>query len=85
MTKKPEPRIAAAVGTAAAGGGRPGLGAAIEAAMVKAHEDCFAKGITDDDSIKEAKLAAREKVRAEFAKREAAEAKAAKAAAEKRR
>jgi hypothetical protein len=80
MVRKAAPRIAAAsVSTSSAGGmTRRGLGAAIEAAMAQAVTDCFKKGITDDDSVREAKLEARERVKREFA---AAEAKAAKAAA----
>jgi hypothetical protein len=75
-----KPKIAAAAMTTSSSGGlgSRGLGQAIEAAMAQAVNDCFKKGVTDDDSVREAKLAARERVKQEFA---AAEAKAAKEAA----
>lgn len=67
-TKKatvPTTIAAASVASGSSGGiGNRGLGRAIEAAMAEATKACFAKGITDDESIREAKLAARDKVKA---------------------
>jgi hypothetical protein len=66
-----------AAGTAGASGGG-GTGAAsglssldIQAAMDEAAEACAKKGITDPDEIREAKLAAREKVKADYREAEA--------------
>jgi hypothetical protein len=54
------------------------LGKAIEAAMIKATLDCAAEGITDSDTIRERKLAAREQVKADHAKAMADQAEARK-------
>lgn len=59
-------RIAEAAGTAAAGGER-NLGRKIQMAMDAAVAECFANGITDDDAVREAKLTARQRAKAEAA------------------
>jgi hypothetical protein len=60
-----EGRIVEAVGTATSSQHK-GLARVIEAAQVKAVEDCMAEGITDPNVIKERKQAARQRVMAEF-------------------
>lgn len=70
-------QIAEAVGTAS--GGQGDIPAdVIQQAMDEATKACFAKGVTDPDAIREAKLAARQAVKDEFA---AAQRKAAREAA----
>lgn len=67
---KPATKIAAATGTA--GAGSMGLAAkGIEDAMAKAAAECHRKGITDDEEVREAKLAARAKFKRDHAAREA--------------
>lgn len=57
-----EVRVAAAAGVA--GNGSNDLSVQdLEAAMTEATEACFRKGITDPDKVRDAKLAARDKVR----------------------
>lgn len=65
MRKIKTPKIAAAAGTAGAGG-KAGLGKLIEKAMARAIADCFAKGITDDNAIRQAQLDARSEAKAKF-------------------
>ena len=62
--KDPEPEsvIVQAVGTVVHVEGDTTLGEVIEAAMVKAVEDCHADGVTDPTAILKAKLAARNDV-----------------------
>lgn len=60
-----KPKTIVATGVANRGGlsGRD-----IEAAMAAAVEQCSKNGITDADEVREAMLAAREKVKADFAR-----------------
>jgi hypothetical protein len=75
---KPKTKIAAAVGTATSGEATGDLHySAIQAAMDEAAQKCFDDGIQDPDKVREAKLAARERVKAEFAEDQARAAKAA--------
>lgn len=68
MAKKPQKvTIAAAAGTASSSMHNKPLGAAIEAAMTAETQKCFDEGVTDPDEIRERKLAARERVKQEFA------------------
>jgi hypothetical protein len=72
MTKptaeKPEPKIAAATGTA--GGAKTGLGRAVQAAMLAATEQAAADGVVDPTAILELKLAARERAKVEWRKKD---------------
>ena len=63
----PAAKIVEAVGTASSAIGRPGYGAAIQAAMVAEAEKCFAEGLFDPDKVRARKLKARDKAKAEIA------------------
>lgn len=60
---KADVTIVEAAGTAAAGG-EQNLGRKIQMAMEAAVAECFANGITDDNAIRDAKLAARQQAKA---------------------
>lgn len=84
---KPKGKVVAASLTA---GGANHLGSplqldsrAIERAMGEAHEQALADGVTDDQEILKLKLAARDRVKAEFKKAEVAEIARIQAEAEK--
>lgn len=66
---------AANMSGAAAIGGHSSLGKAIEEAMTAATYECLERGITDPDKIREAKLAARQRVKDEIARTAAKAAK----------
>jgi hypothetical protein len=74
-----EPKVAAATGSAAAGGGDLDQ-AAIQDAMDAAAADCFKKGVHDPEKVRDAKLKARERVKREHRD---AQVKAARAAKQK--
>lgn len=61
MSDELPPGAVVAVGTAVSSAA-PGLGQAIEQAMVRAILECHANGINDPDAIREAKLAAMRQV-----------------------
>jgi hypothetical protein len=54
------PTIVEAIGTAVRGSGDKVTAEAIQQAMVEAIKYCYAKGITDSETIRSAQLAARE-------------------------
>lgn len=74
-------KVVETTGTAAAGSSISAR--AIEEAMTNAAAECHRKGITDDDEIREAKLAARQRVKDDFAKQQARAEREARAAARK--
>jgi hypothetical protein len=78
MARAPNGRIVAAAGAASGSphAANKGLSRSVEAAMSQAVTDALAEGITDPDVHRERMLAARDHVKAEFA-RAAAEAAAA--------
>lgn len=82
-TDSPVKGVVQATGTSSRSGGLTGK--MIEAAMVKATEDCAAAGITDPAEVLKHKLAARERVKAEVRAKAEAEAEAAREAGEKAR
>lgn len=77
--RKSEATVVEAVGSSGASGGP--LAPRIEAAMSAAIDDCYANGIVDPEEHRAAMLAARDRVKAEYAAERAAEAEAAQAEA----
>jgi hypothetical protein len=69
MAREPKSRIVAAAGAASGSphAANKGLSRSVEAAMSQAIADALAEGITDPDVHRERMLAARERVKADYA------------------